>query len=68
MMSYLRNQLGEPYMPTAKSNRDSWYCTKLPWAGCNDYYGVDIDDNGGFMCWPDDIYNSNSVSIFVSAS
>lgn len=65
IIAYLRNQLGKPYRLSSKSNENSWYCSKLPWAGWHKYSGVDIDNNKGYLCLPDDIYRSYYTTTFA---
>ncbi|MDI6605386.1 MAG: hypothetical protein QME35_09665 [Thermoanaerobacteraceae bacterium] len=65
IISYLSQQLGKPYnILSSKSNRNEWYCSKLPWAGYYDK-GLDIDGDGGYWVKPVDIYNSNKTSPFA---
>lgn len=65
IISYLSQQLGKSYnILSSKSNRNEWYCSKLPWAGYYDK-GVDIDGDGGYWVKPVDIYNSDKTSLFA---
>lgn len=59
----IQMQVGEPYsFTTTKSDLNSWYCTKLPWDGYNYYTGIDIDFDGGYYVFPDDIFQDSDVS------
>ena len=66
IVDYLKDQLGEPYGFTLYNDRDTWYCTKLPWVGWEDHYNCDLNEDGG-LCVPDDIEDSQDTSIFAFA-
>ena len=59
------NQTGKPYNVTTLWDDDYWYCSKLMWRGYYDVLGVDIDNDGGYFCFPDDILNSRYFSTTV---
>ncbi|WP_066632641.1 hypothetical protein [Desulfolucanica intricata] len=64
IIDYLKEQLGDNYAFTSFYNRDSWYCSKLPWVGWKEYYSVDLNGTGG-LCLPDDLAFSNETSRFA---
>jgi hypothetical protein len=50
--------VGDPYsLWCIKSNKDEWYCSKVPWYGYSYGLNVSIDWDGGPWVWPVDIYN-----------
>lgn len=57
IVTYLNNQVGEPYSFSLKTNETSWYCSKLVWRAYKEI-GVDIDYDGGAEVTPTDILNS----------
>ncbi len=67
IVNYLKQQLGEPYKLSSKSDESSWYCTKLPWKGWSKITNVDIDENSGAFCFPDNIYRDTDTVIFEFA-
>lgn len=57
IITYLNNQVGEPYSFSLKTNESSWYCSKLVWKAYKQV-NIDIDYDGGAEVTPTDILNS----------
>lgn len=57
IVTYLNNQVGEPYAFSLKTNENSWYCSKLVWKAYKQV-NIDIDYDGGAEVTPTDILNS----------
>lgn len=67
--NYCRAQNGEPYVITSsKSNQSQWYCSKLPWASYKYTSNIDLDYNGGYYVWPEDLVNDSQTSVFASSN
>lgn len=69
IISYLNEQIGKPYsLLPGYTNRDSWYCSKLPWIGWKDSGGIDLkakNTHGLEFCLPDNIFFDDDVFIFT---
>lgn len=69
VVSYLRQQMGEPYQwNSSKTNYAEWYCTKLPYVAYKGNAAIDIDGDGGYWVFPDDIANDDQTRLFMSSS
>lgn len=72
MLDYFQDQLeeGDSYNLTAFSDRDSWYCTKLPWVGYWDYFNINIHEWNFtmFACYPDNIRDDDDPIVFATGS
>lgn len=57
--------VGEKYdWSASKSSTSKWYCSKIPWyAYKNSSVKIDIDYDGGYWCYPIDIYNSSKTNL-----
>lgn len=53
------SKTGEWYYFSGLDSNSGWYCSKLMWRGYNDILGINIDSDGGYWCFPRDIYNSS---------
>ena len=62
-IDYAMAQIGKPFDYTAttsfpvKFNEDNLFCTELVWRAYKEA-GIDLDADGGFFVYPDDIYFS----------
>jgi hypothetical protein len=66
LFNYWHNLVGEPYgLTSSLSSNFDWYCSKLMWRGYNNVLGVDIDSDGGYWCYPNDILNSNKFNKII---
>lgn len=56
---------GEKYdWSASKSSTNKWYCSKIPWyAYKKSSVNIDIDADGGYWCYPVDIYNSSKTQL-----
>ncbi len=67
IIDYLKDQLGDPYGFTWFYDRDTWYCSKLPWVGWGEFYtDADLNEDSG-LCVPDDIDESSDTRRFTSS-
>lgn len=67
--NYCRAQNGEPYVITSsKFNQSQWYCSKLAWASYKYTSNVDLDYNGGYYVWPEDLLDDSQTSLFASSN
>lgn len=57
IMNYLGNQIGDGYKFSSYYNRDTWYCSKLPWVGWQEFYNTNLNWLGG-ICSPDDLHHT----------
>ncbi|TYA14604.1 hypothetical protein FRY98_02660 [Paenibacillus faecis] len=48
------------YWYAGKDDDDSWYCSKVAWRGY-DMMAIDLDYNGGYWVFPDDILQSSKT-------
>lgn len=48
------------YWYAGKNDDDSWYCSKVVWRGY-DMMAIDLDYNGGYWVFPDDILQSSNT-------
>jgi len=70
-VAFAYSQLGKAYHVTNSRPKDpnpnspSWSCSELVWAA---YYnqGIDLDSNGGWFVWAQDIYDSGAVTKYPS--
>jgi len=54
-----RNYAGDYSLLYSKANNAHWYCSKVPWRAYNDVYSqIDMDHDGGFTVYPNDVYLS----------
>lgn len=62
---YQKNQAGEPYVfsayPSEKERTNRWHCSKLQWRAYKEATGIDIDCDGGWVVFPNDIVNHPSI-------
>lgn len=67
--NYCRSQNGEPYVLTSsKTNQSQWYCSKLVWASYKYTSNIDLDYNGGYYVWPEDLLDDSQTSLFASSN
>ena len=60
---YARAQKPDTYsVATSKNNESEWYCSKLVWRSYMEGFGLDIDRDGGYYVYPDDIETSPHLS------
>lgn len=67
--NYCRAQNGERYVITSsKADQSRWYCSKLLWASYK-YAGpkIDLDANGGYWVWPEDLVKDSQTAVFAAA-
>lgn len=63
---YAYYQRGEPYSTIAKKTKaKKWYCSKIPYRAYLKKTGLNLDYDGGYYVFPDDIYNDGDVSVFA---
>lgn len=63
---YAYNQRGEDYNTlTSKSSSSSWYCSKVSYRAYYVEAGKNLDYDGGYYVFPDDIYNDGDTSVFA---
>jgi hypothetical protein len=70
VMLYANAKVGQPYNWSFwdKGNDNRSYCSQLVWKAYYDTHGVDLDSNGGWVVWPDDIIRSfDLMKIFASS-
>jgi len=59
--------MGELYLwYTSKTDYSKWYCTKLPYVAFRGNAGIDIDADGGYWVFPDDIVSDSQTYLFMS--
>lgn len=59
IINYMRNQIGESYnFSSSKTDESQWYCSKLQWMAYKKILNIDIDCDGGYWVFPNDIKNS----------
>jgi len=60
--SYIDSQIGKPYDFEGKLILDSFYCSKLVWIAYYLKANVDIDTDGGYWVWPNDIIIDDDIA------
>lgn len=67
-VQYLRDQIGEPYLwDSSKTTYSKWYCSKLPYVAYEKKADLNIDTDGGYWVFPDDIAEDNDMDLFMSS-
>lgn len=67
-VQYLRDQIGEPYLwDSSKTAYSKWYCSKLPYVAYEKKADLNIDTDGGYWVFPDDIAEDNDMDLFMSS-
>jgi hypothetical protein len=56
--------LGQPYAFTAKSDLNSWYCSKIPWFLYYKWANIDLDQGDDYFVTPDDLFNDDDVTLY----
>lgn len=68
VITHCAAQAGEPYdILSAKTNYSRWYCSKLPWVAWKVKAGVDLDADGGYWVWPEDLINDGQTAVFAKS-
>lgn len=63
---YAYNQRRESFNTISpKTSSSSWYCSKIPYMAYSWASGKNIDYDGGYYIFPDDIYNDGDTSVFA---
>ena len=48
------------------ADNSNWYCSLLVWQACFYHLGIDLDSNGGYMVYPNDLISNSIFNLDVN--